>query len=228
MQNTYYVAYPSSDRLKIEARRFIGTMRVATPTTNIESLTTTLVLLVNETVDVYLFGIFQYCELSGIRKKLLEFAESTIKTTARTVIRQVAKSLDVHQQVRVAEHIDSCLLPLQRDNMPAVEWVVCPISDATFHSLNFSNVDFQDVNIDQVRNIVLKNQKVILDKMVEYIVERLISIIKLGPINRKIVRTAVDQGVLVMHSTFEKIIVKMERDELKSAARRIDEMLIAT
>lgn len=226
MQNNYYVAYPSSDQLKYEARRFISSMREATPTTNLEPLVTTLRLLVNETVDVYLFDFFQYSEPNGIKKKLLELAEGTVKGTASAVIKQVAKSLDIHQQVRVAEHIDSCLLPLHRDNMAVIEWVVCPISDTTFRSLTFSHAAFHDVKIDQARNIVLQRQKILFDKMVEYIIERMITIIQLGLINRKIVRAAVDQSVGVMHSTFEKIIAKMEREELEHAARRINEMLL--
>ncbi len=222
----YYIAYPASKELHRNARDFIRLMKEENPKRHDTLLAHTMTLLTNETIDVYLTDILSTSTLSDNRRKLVETADSFLKNTARVLIKQVSKKVNVKQQLKTAEHIDSCLLSLEGENQPSIEWVAYPISTSFYQQIISGHHDFLELNSGDEKSIIIENQKAITHEMVHFLIERLVSSINLGPVLTKVINTATNKSVQLMQSTLQKSLTAMTTDEIIKTNQQVAEMLI--
>jgi hypothetical protein len=227
MYNTgHYIAFPCSDELRATSREFIGLMKCPSPKTQSKKLTSALSLFADEIIDAFLIDMVRKTELNGPQRKLLEMADAGLKKTAHAVINRFSSKLDIKQQTGIADHIDSCLLPIERDNPHQVEFVAIPITEAFSEELRESYNKPDIDGVDSSVHSIVANQKVVIDRMFEFLIDRLLSIVKLGAIAQKVVGVAASTCLKMMHSTTEKLLSGMSEAELKIAVGHFEEMLI--
>lgn len=222
----YYVAYPTSEQLHKEARLFIQAMLTERPVSNTALLAQVTILFVNETIDAYLMDLLKNRELKGVRKRLLETTDSIIKKTAHTVIKQVARKLDINQQVKVARRFDSCLIPYLRNNLHDTEFVAYPISEELHQRIRADQDSCQTTDLETSRSVTTEIQKLLFDQMVAELIEKLLVSLKLSTLQHKIVRIALNKCIGITHATYEKLFSNMTEDEINGAIIHQQEMLI--
>jgi hypothetical protein len=222
----HYIAFPCSDELRATSREFIGLMKGPSPKTQSKKVASALSLFANETIDRFLIDMVRNTNMNGAQRKLLEITDSGLKRTAHTVIKKISSKLDTQQQVRIADHLDSCLLPIERDNPHQVECVAIPITEAFNEELRGGYNKLHTDGVDSSIRSIVKNQKVVIDCMFEFLIDRLLTILKLGAIAQKGVGVAASTCQKMMHSTTEKLLSGMSETELKVAVRNFGKMLI--
>ena len=222
----YYIAYPAPQELQREARNFIGLMKEKNPKKQDKLLSHLMILLVNETINVYLTNIINTPGLSGTHKKLIETADSFIKKTAGVLIKQAIKKLDIEQQKKTAEHLDSCLLSLEREDRQMIDFVAYPVTKQFYQQIISGHNTFLETGSDAEKSIIIDNQKAITDQMVYFLIERLIAIINFGPILKKLINAGVEKSVQLMHSTVEKTFTAMAEDEMTKTNQHFASMLV--
>ncbi|OUS26372.1 hypothetical protein A9Q99_18560 [Gammaproteobacteria bacterium 45_16_T64] len=221
-----YIAYPASSELHRNAREFVRLMNRDNPKRQDALLACTMTLMVNETINVYLTDILITSGINDTRRKIIVTADSFLKKTARSLIKQVTKKVDAEQQRKTAEHIDSCLLSLKVSNNETIEWVAFPISESFYQKIISGHNSFLEHRSRNEKSIIIENQQAITHEMVKFLVDRLVSTINLGPILTKVIETSTKKCVQLMQSTLQKSLSAMEEDEIIRTNQHVAKMLI--
>ncbi|MCG8669870.1 MAG: hypothetical protein MI867_10695 [Pseudomonadales bacterium] len=225
-ESGYYIAFRCSPELQQEASQFITLMKKGSPKKQDELLCSMLTFLTNETIDAYLMDLIVKSEIRGTQRNVIEKANVFIRKTAETVISKVARKLTPVQQKGIARHIESCVVFEAEDTENNSMLIGCPIDEDFYNQVVKGHSALTEQGLDAAKPVVIRNQKLLMNEVVEYLVERLVANVTLGPILQKIVRFGIDSSVKLLHTTHEKVFTKMTMEEMQRANQHFSEMLL--
>lgn len=222
-----YIAYPCSEQLLLDANKFTQLMSRPKPAKETELLARTLCLVSDETIDAYLVDLFRNVSLSASQSKVLDVADSAMRKTSHTLINKLAKKLDLTQQLKISEHLQSVILPLERNNLHQAEFIAFPVERVFFAELRAAYQLAHTDDSDATLQTIISKQKTVIDMMFQFLIDDLLNILKLGPVASKLTVFARDSCLKLMHSTTSKILSNMDKQELAAACKQFEEMTIS-
>lgn len=226
-ETDYYIAFPCSEQLLLDANKFLGRMHQANPSKETELLARTLCQLTDEVVDAYLVDLFRNVNLAPSQLKALDIAESAMRKTSHTLINKLAKKLDLSQQIKISNHLQSIILPLERSNLHRAEFIAFPVESHFFEELRAGYENIRAGVSYPATQTIIRNQKSVIDKMCQYLIDDLLKILQLGPVSSKLTVFARDTCIKLMHSTTGKILSNMDAQELATTCNQFEEMTIS-
>ena len=218
MPETTYVAFRSSEALHTGTDGFIQRMNGGAVRPEPETIEKIMKLFIEEALQAFLITPTEQAQLSGGLKRIIQLTADTVSKATHVVIKSTAKKLDIEQNRRTAEYMETVRIQLEEDG-ELVWHVAFPLppqmADKGRRALNMV-LDGQE---DAGRRDVIEYFHDLTDIAMVWYFERPIELLGFGPIMRKVANVGVATTRKAMHSAIDRVVPKLHGEQFQISAR---------
>lgn len=208
-----YVAFPSSDALHEMTQGFIDRMRGGQPRPEPDTIGRIMTTFVDEALDAFMVTPARRTGVSPNILRIINFTTETISKATAMVVKGTVKKLDLEQNRKIAEYMDTVRMPF--DGV----WHICfPISDALAET---ARKGF-DLTLEGRRPeglpYLLEYYHTMSDESLRWYFERPIALLGFGPILRKLTDVGIATTRKATHSMIDNVIPRLEGEQARLSA----------
>lgn len=217
-EHSTWVAFRASENLHSTTDGFITRMRSGSTRTEPDTIDHIMSQFMREVLHNFFILPSEQSGLSAGKLKIVHFATETISKAAQLVIRSTARKLDITQNRRAAEYMDTVRFSLTIDGQQ-IWFVAFPISDdmAARGRAAFSRGMAGEGQ--QVMPALLQYFHELTDIAMRSYFEEPMKLLEFGPILRKVANVGVSTTRKASHSVIDKIIPGMTNEQLMIACK---------
>ena len=215
---TTYVAFQSSTELFEVTDGFIKRMQEGSRKPEPQTIERVMQLFIEEALNAFFIQPTEQAGLSGGLKRIVNLTADTIGKATHVVVKSTVKKLDIEQNLRTADYMESIRkeLPVDGD----MRWhVAFPISDSMAEKgrkgLQLA-IDGQD---KAAIPLMVEFFHELTDTALHWYFEEPMKVLGFGPIMRKVANVGVATTRKASHTAVDKIIPKLHGEELAESAR---------
>lgn len=224
MTATTRVAFRSSDTLHQLTDGFIRRMRDGAREAEPEVVEKIMTTFIDEALAAFFLKPATLSGLSGTQKRLVQIATDTIAKATRLVIGRSVRKMDLQQNRAAAEYMDEIRLP-GPDH--AFWYVAFPITDALAAQGQAVVEKIGTGDLDGARREMVSYLHGITDQALIWYFDKPIELLRFGPILRKIAAVGVDTTRKASYAVINKVIPKLESEQLLQSAQYYQAMQVS-
>lgn len=225
MAVTTYVAFRSSEALHTTTDGFITRMNNGATRTEPETMDKIMRLFIQEALQAFLLNPTEQAGLSNTLKKIISLTADTISKASHVVIKSTVKKLNLSQNQKTAEYMDS--IRIQLEDAGELAWhVAFPISDEMASKGRHAMAQIIDGQEDAAREDVKAFFHELTDIAMLWYFERPMDLLGLGPIMRKVANMGIATTRKAMHSAIDRVIPKLHGEEFRISVQYSMDMMI--
>lgn len=218
MAETTYVAFRSSEALHQSTDGFIQRMAQGAARPEPEAIEKIMKLFIEEALHAFLIAPTEQAKLSSGLRRIITLTADTVSKATHMVVKSTVKKLDIQQNRKTAEYMDSVRIQLDVGGEPT--WFVAfPIPDSMAEKGRRSLQQVLDGEEDRARAEVIEYFHELTDLAMQWYFERPIKLLGFGPIMRKVADMGVATTRKAMHTAVDKVVPKLHGEEFSISAR---------
>lgn len=224
-EHSAWVAFRASDNLHSSTDGFIQRMRSGSSRTEPETIDHIMSQFMREVLHNFFILPSEQSGLSSGKMKVVHFATETISKAAHLVIKSTARKLNIEQNRRAAEYMDTVRFSLTINN-EEVWFVAFPISDEMAARGRAAIARGMAGEGQQVLPALLQYFHELTDIALRSYFEEPMKLLEFGPILRKVANVGVNTTRKATHSVIDNIIPGMTNEQLAVACKFADMQLV--
>ena len=215
---TTYVAFRSSTELFELTDGFIKRMREGSRKPEPQTIERIMKLFIEEALNAFFIQPTEQAGLSGGLQRIVNLTADTIGKATHVVVKSTAKKLDIEQNRRTADYMES--IRKQLDINGETLWhVAFPISDSMADKGRTGLQLAIDGDDKAAIPMMVEFFHELTDTALHWYFEEPMKLLGFGPIMRKVANVGVATTRKASHTAVDKIIPKLHGEELAVSAR---------
>lgn len=211
--STTYVAFPASEQLHELTQGFIDRMRAGSTRPEPETVGRIMTTFVDEALRAFMT---RPAELSGISpglQRVVHFTTETISKATAVVVKSTVKKLDIEQNKRIAEYMDTV-----RREFEGLYHVCFPISDELAHTAREGFHLAIEGEHQRALPMMVEYFHALTDIAMKWYFEQPIHLLGFGPIMRKVADMGIATTRRASHGVVDGVIPKLSQEQARVSA----------
>lgn len=212
---TTYLAFRASDGLHHRTDGFIQRMRDGARQPEPAAIEDIMCTFTEEALDAFFLKPAELSGLSGTQRKLVRMATETISRAIRLVIRRSARKMDLAQNRAAAEYMDEIRIPAQDHSFWYIAFPLDPaLADQGRQLVTLARED----DLQVAHRAMVAYLHAVTDEAMLWYFHKPLELLQFGPILRKMAEVGVDTTRRASYGVVNKVIPKLEREQLTQSA----------
>ncbi|PKM21666.1 MAG: hypothetical protein CVV10_08225 [Gammaproteobacteria bacterium HGW-Gammaproteobacteria-14] len=216
--HTTWVAFRSSEMLHRTTDGFIQRMRNGASRPEPETLDAIMSTFMKEVLHNFFIVPTEQANLPSSTQRIVQLAADTISKASHLVIKSTVKKLDIDQNKRAANYMDTVRFSINKDD-ETIWFVAFPLNDMM--AAKGRKAFEQGINGEgkQAMPALLEYFHQLTDIGVYWYFEEPIKLLRFGPIMRKVADVGIATTRKATHSVIDKVIPAMNEEQLVIACQ---------
>lgn len=216
--HTTWVAFRSSEMLHNTTDGFIQRMRNGATRPEPETLDAIMSTFMKEVLHNFFIVPTEQANLPSSTQRIVQLAVDTISKASHLVIKSTVKKLDIDQNKRAAEYMDTVRFSIHKGD-ETIWFVAFPLNDMMAAKGRKAFEQGIDGKGKQAMPALLEYFHQLTDIGVYWYFEEPIKLLRFGPIMRKIADVGIATTRKATHSVIDKVIPAMNEEQLVIACQ---------
>lgn len=221
-----HVAFKASEQLHTSTQEYIDLFSRPGSRPNPALLSDVMNHFTRDSLNAFMLEPVEQLGISGNQRRLVEFAVDTVQKSTQVVMKATVHKLDLEQHRNTAQYMDDMRLLLPQEDADHA-WFVsfqAPEQFALRARASMARAREQGPQAELRETILV--MKALTDLALENFYERPLTILRFGPILRKVSEVAIATVRKGTHSTIENLLPKLNEEQLVKGIDYFDSLLV--
>ena len=223
--HTSWVAFRSSPELHQTTDAFITRMRSSGARPEPETIERIMTLFMQEVLHNFFLVPCDQANMPPSTRKIIQFTVDTINKATHLVIKSTVRKLDVDQNRRAADYMDTVRFMKELDGEP-VWYVAFPLNDMMAAKGRKAFILGIDGDINKAIPALQEYFHQLTDIALYWYFEEPMKLLRFGPIMRKVSEVGVATTRKATHTVIDKVIPGMDKEQLAISCRYAQSQLV--